>query len=358
MSLLREARPTIRGTPFISVIVPVRNEAPCIRTTLLQLLDQDYPAGRFEIIVVDGQSTDGTPAIVRDIQIYHGNLRLLNNGKRWSSAGRNLGIEAARGDHVVIVDGHCDLANPRYLRDLADTFARSGADCVGRPQPQGAPGMSVVQRAISFARASWLGHHPASHVYSSACRFVRPQSVAVAYCRSVFEVVGRFDEHFDACEDVEFNHRVDQAGLTCYFSPQLRVSYRPRAGLAGLCKQMIRYGRGRVRLLRKHPNTLSLPGLLPGIFLVCVLAGILAAGLSPILASAYAMALACYGLVVMGTALAIAWRARAGHLLLWLPAVFVAIHCAAGLGILLEMLAGGTGRAGAGARAPHFRESS
>ena len=50
--------------PFISIIVPVRNEANHIAHTLASLLGQDYPADRFEILVADGRSTDDTPTIV------------------------------------------------------------------------------------------------------------------------------------------------------------------------------------------------------------------------------------------------------------------------------------------------------
>src|SRR5262249_36762545 len=163
--------------------------------------------------------------------------------------GRNQAICAARGDILVLVDGHCQLANHGYLRDIADAFARSDADCLGRPQSLEVFGATTLQHAIAAARSSRLGHHPASFIYSGVERFVPPQSVAVAYRRSVFETVGLFDETFDACEDVEFNHRVAQAGLSCFFTPRIGVRYYPRASLAGLFRQMARYGRGRVRLL-------------------------------------------------------------------------------------------------------------
>src|SRR5207237_10539705 len=121
------------------------------------------------------------------------------------------------------------------------------------------PGATPLQRAAAPAVSPWLGHNPSSHIYSSREGFVRPQSVAVAYRRAVFSAVGLFDEAFDACEDVEFNHRVEKAGFSCFFAPQSRVFYHPRASLRGLFRQMVRYGRGRVRLLRKHRETMTLP---------------------------------------------------------------------------------------------------
>src|SRR2546426_21442 len=125
----------VESLPFISVIVPVRNEAAFIGRTLDQLLGQNYEADRFEVIVADG---------------------------------------------------------------------------------------------LAAARASSLGHHPGSYIYSTEEQFVPPHSVAIAYRRSVFERVGLFDEKFDACEDVEFNHRVHRARCRCFFTPAVRVRYHPR----------------------------------------------------------------------------------------------------------------------------------
>src|SRR4051795_5486722 len=84
--------------PFISVIVPVRNEANHVAHTLERLFAQDYPPGRFEVLVADGRSTDDTRTIVTALAHRFANLRLLDTPKRWSSAGRNVAAKAARGD--------------------------------------------------------------------------------------------------------------------------------------------------------------------------------------------------------------------------------------------------------------------
>ena len=59
----------VASVPFISVIVPVRNEADHIQRTLIQLLTQNYDCRRFEVLVADGQSTDGTWGIVAALQM-------------------------------------------------------------------------------------------------------------------------------------------------------------------------------------------------------------------------------------------------------------------------------------------------
>jgi len=323
--------------PFISVIVPVRNEQAFIADTLQQLLTQRYDPDRFEVIVADGRSTDDTCTIVAALQTRYPNLRLLDNPRRWSSAARNTAVRAARGDIILLIDGHCQLNNPDHLRNLADAFAESGADCVGRPQPLDVTGATCIQRAVAAARASRLGHHPDSHIYSDREGFVPPHSVAVAYRRGVFDTVGLFDERFDACEDVEFNHRVARAGLKCWFTPCVQVHYYPRASLAGLFRQMVRYGRGRVRLLRKHPETFSLPGFVPAAFLAGVVLGPLLACWSSLLGMLYLGVLGVYGAAVLLYSLALTLRQRDARLLPLFPLVFLTLHAGAGAGVWCEL---------------------
>jgi succinoglycan biosynthesis protein ExoA len=325
-------------SPFISVVVPVRNEARFIERTVEQLINQNYRRDRFEILVVDGHSTDATREILESLAAVHPQLSVLDNPRHLSSAARNIGIRHARGEMIVVVDGHCELEGPDYLQTLADAFKRSGADCLGRPQPLDVTDASCLQKAIAAARSSWLGHHPDSFIYSTSEQFVPAKSVAVAYRRSVFDQVGRFDESFDACEDVELNHRIDQAGLRCFFSPALRIRYFPRSSLHGLFHQMTRYGRGRVRLLRKHPETFSLGGFMPAVWLTGLALGPLASLSWPPLWWVYLGAIDVYLAIVLATSVVIAERNRSLRFLGWLPLVFLTVHAGSGWGVLSELV--------------------
>ena len=349
-------REDLPQTPFISVVVPVRNEAQCIEHGLNQLLAQDYPADRFEIIVADGESTDETVLLASRIAERRKNIRLYSNPRRWSSAGRNIGMRHARGDIVVVVDGHCELADDQFLRNLADAFCTTAADCVGRPQPQDISDANAFQCAVAAARSSRLGHHPDSHIYSSEERFVPAISVGVAYRRHVFEQLGGFDERFDACEDVEFNYRADRAGFRCYFTPSVAVHYRPRGNLLGLFRQLARYGRGRVRLFRKHPETFSVKSFLPGLFVVGSIVGLGLSLASRWVGMFYLGVLFAYVFAVLGTSVAVSIREKKLSILPWLPLVFATIHFGAGFGVVREMI-GGTSITRASDASGHVSES-
>ena len=331
--------------PFISVVIPVYNEERFIGETLGQLVRQDYPETSYEILVCDGGSTDGTRETVREIAVAHPVVKLLDNPGKRSSSGRNVGFKSGRGEYFVVIDGHCDIPSATLLRDIAAAFEKSGADALGRAQPLAPEGISSFQWAVALARAARIGHGGDSLIYSDHAGFISPVSNGAMYRRRVFDVVGFVDERFDACEDVEFNYRVEQAGLTAYMSPELTVRYYPRESFGGLYRQMRRYGEGRCRLWRKHPETLSLNTLVPPVFAGAVLAAccLVAAvlfGLLPAWALwPFAVAFGGYAVLIVAQTAATC-RKEGWRNAFYLPGIFFVIHFGLGMGFVREFLRG------------------
>jgi succinoglycan biosynthesis protein ExoA len=334
------------GLPFVSVILPVRNERMALPALLGSLERQDYPRDRFEILVCDGFSGDGTRELVAErARRSSVSLRLLDNPKRRSGPARNVGVQHARGEFILFIDGHCSIPSNRLIRSMVEIFAQTGADCLCRPQPLTATLRTRVAQAISLARASWLGHARDSLIYNLEYRGpADPASSGAMYRKLVFERVGSYDESFDACEDVEFNVRVRKFGFQSYSDPSLAVCYEPRASFRGLWAQMIRYGRGRVRLMRKHRDCVSASQFLPALLLLYFTLLPLACWL-PVVAAIVVCLPAMVVLAAFGTAsLQIAAQHGPRYLLL-APIAFGCIYFGLGAGLLWEALAGSAPRA-------------
>ncbi|NTV50337.1 MAG: glycosyltransferase family 2 protein [Geobacteraceae bacterium] len=326
--------------PSLTIVMPVRNESRFIGKTLLQLINQEYPAERYEIIVADGMSDDGTREIVLVLAQQYPQIRLLDNPKRLSSAGRNVGFKNGLGDYFLVIDGHCYIPDNQLFSNVVNCFAKSGADCLGRPQPLDPPGLTDFKKSVALARASKLGHGGDSLIFGEYEGYASPVSNGAAYARQVFEKVGYVDEDFDAAEDVEFNYRVEQAGLACYTSPTLTVRYYPRENLRGLFRQMTRYGKGRRKFTRKHREALTLNQLVPAAFvtgligLICSLALYLFSGpYIPLLLTAVPYGL--YLTLVMAETVRITLRCGVKHGMP-IPAILFVIHFALGYGFLKE----------------------
>ena len=88
-------------TPFVSVIVPILNEAAYIEQAITSILDNNYPSDRMEIIVVDGLSNDGTRDIVEKLIEKHSNITMLDNAARIQTVAMNLGIKSCQGDIFI-----------------------------------------------------------------------------------------------------------------------------------------------------------------------------------------------------------------------------------------------------------------
>lgn len=342
-----EAAPE-EALPMVSVVVPVRNEAEHLPSVLDQLLAQEYPAKRMEILVADGMSDDATPEIIRRYeQRSAGRVRGYSNPARRSSAGRNVGLRHSCGDWVLFVDGHCHIPSRTMLRDMVLETRRQGAECISRPQPLTAPGASRLQRCIAAVRATRIAHGADSTIFTgSEGAWVHPGSSGAGYSRKVLNAVGEYDESFDACEDVEFNCRVQAAGYAAWLSRKFTIEYQARASLGGLWRQMMRYGVGRVRLARKHPQEGSLTQWVPAVWLAGVVLGGVLAAMVPLLTLPYLMALIFYLAIVLGYSLVVG--VRQGLLsLLMAPLVFVIIHAGLGAGAWRELLRGTRRRVGA-----------
>ena len=87
--------------PFVSVVIPVRNEHKYIRACLDSVLRQDYPRDRHEVLLAVGPSEDDTEEIIREYEASYGHIRMLKNPKGTISCGLNIGIKAARGEYIV-----------------------------------------------------------------------------------------------------------------------------------------------------------------------------------------------------------------------------------------------------------------
>ena len=323
---------------LISVVIPVRNEEPHIAAVLDALLAQDYPPDRFEVLVVDGHSTDNTREVVESYEKRYTNIRLFSNPRYLSSAARNIGIRESQGDIILIVDGHCLIDNQAMLANVDHAMRKPGVFALGRPQPLFLENANRTQLAIAIARHSPIGHHPDSYIFSDQPQIVPAISTAVAYRREVFDQIGFFDERFDACEDCELNYRFDQTGMSCYFTPDIAVRYKPRSSIFGLCKQMFRYGRGRIRLARKHPKSFSWKMFLPTLLILGIVIGGIGACFSQVIALALFSVLTLYILILSMESIRLSIVKRFPLGMILFPIIFLTIHFASGSGEIAEIL--------------------
>ncbi len=321
------------GPPVATVVIPCRNEERAIEGCLRSILALQPPEGGFEVVVVDGMSTDGTRGILARLAGEDSRVRVIDNPARVTPAAMNLGIRAAAGDFVAIMGAHNRYASDYLVRAL-EALESTGADNVGgaitceaRGRVQRAIG-AVFNHPLAVGGARWHDptyEGPADTVFGGVFR------------KSVFSRVGFFDEELVRNQDDEFNLRLTRAGGRIWQTPSVRSWYWPRDSFGSLLAQYQQYGYWKVRVIQKHRLPASVRHLVPGAFVAGLAFG---AGLAPwwfparvalaLMVSSYlgAVAIASVGLA-----------ARKGwDLSPMLPVAFMCFHFGYGVGFLHGLL--------------------
>jgi glycosyltransferase involved in cell wall biosynthesis len=144
----------VERVPFVSLIIPMRNEEKYIAQCLDSLLHQDYDPDRYEILVVDAKSTDNSRRIVEEKAHQSGRVRLLTNQRRTTPHGFNVGIRESNGDLCIIFSAHA-YAPPDFISKSAHCIQTTGADCVGGQVDIDSE--NTLARAVALAMSSPFG---------------------------------------------------------------------------------------------------------------------------------------------------------------------------------------------------------
>ena len=312
--------------PFVSIVMPCRNESAYLDDCLKSILAQDYPRDRIEILVAEGESTDGTARTLENAARLDPRIRVVENPDRIQSAGLNRLLAIARGEVIVRMDAHCVYAAD-YVSRCVEALNATGAAAVGGAQRIAA--RTPFQRAVRATLSSWLGTAGAPH--RSADHEGPVESVFLgAFPRETFTMFGMYDPCASAAEDAELNQRIVDGGGKLYMSRAIVVHYYPRETFVGLARQYFNYGKGRARTFLKHGHLLTLRPTTP--FLAA--AGLATALVLRPLRRVAAMSIGAYAAVAVFEA----FRARSAVGVAGVPLVaslFAVLHVshAAGFGI-------------------------
>lgn len=248
--------------PFVSIVVGIRNEERFIEECIESLLNLDYPPDSYEIIIVDGMSTDKTQDIVRRYPV-----KLLLNERKNVAAARNLGVKNAIGELVAFTDGDCKV-DPQWLKTLVREMQEAPDDvvCFGGPNlifdtdP-------IFGRVVGYAQESFLGSGGSAQSKNSAKKHYvssLPNCNAM-YKKAAIQEVGGFDERFVVGQDGDLNYRIGKKGNRFLYIPEARVLHHRRGTLKSFSIRMFKYGMWMAELFKKHGEFVRWYAFLPSI---------------------------------------------------------------------------------------------
>lgn len=323
----------MNGLPFLSIVIPCRDEEKFIGECLRSIVNNDYPKDGYEILVVDGMSEDNTREIVNEYCEKNPLVRIIDNPKKIVPAGLNIGIQNAKGEVIIRMDAHA-IYERNYIRKSVDYLNRYGADNVGgicRTVPKK---NSFLGKAIALVSASGFG---VGNSYFRIGRSKTPKWVDTVfggcYKRQVFERVGLFNENLVRTQDLEFNFRLRKSGGKILLVPDIVSYYYVRSNLKSFLKYnfinslWITYP---IKFLNYMP--VSWRHLVPLAFVSSLMGSLFLSFFSKIFLWLFFSIGGSYLITNFSFSTLIAFRERKVKYLLTIPILFTILHLSYGFG--------------------------
>ena len=221
-------------TPFVSVVIPVYNDAERLRACLHRLENQTYPKSSYEVVVVDNNSTEDLKAVVAQFA----QARYAFEAQAGSYHARNTGIALAKGDILAFTDSDCCPTLNWVERGVAQMQRHEGCGLVaGRitfsfKDPQNPTPAELYDSLHFLQQEKYIN---AFHFGVTANLFTTP---------AVFEAVGLFNPALKSGGDREWGQRVYAAGYKQVYAEDVEISHPARSDLQELSRKLCRVYEG------------------------------------------------------------------------------------------------------------------
>ncbi|MBL0127088.1 MAG: glycosyltransferase [Flavobacteriales bacterium] len=246
------------AVPFISVIVPARDEEAGIAGILQDLYAQDHPRDRMEVIVVDDQSTDRTSTIVQEMIARWPRLRLLPNNGAGKKAAITTAVEAAKGELIVLTDADV-RCGPRRLASIAEHWQMKQSALI--VLPVWTTGSGILGGLQVDEQAALLGMAIGTSGSGSPAL---AYGANLAFTKAAFVAANGYEgDRSSSGDDVFLLQRIKHNGgtVTGHFDPDAAVIAQAMNGLGPMIQQRLRWA-GKMHGVRGGSNLLGSMALL------------------------------------------------------------------------------------------------
>ena len=328
----------------MAVVIPTLNEERFIENCLTSVMEQTFPFGAMDVMVVDGGSKDRTREIVQRISDSHPNVRLIDNPGRIQSIAFNIGVRASSAPYIVRLDAHATY-NKVYIEKCLEIFSADaevlgcapelvgnvGGVCAIRPQHA-----ALIAETSAILNQVKFGIGGAAFRVGAKAGFVDTVPFG-CFPRKVIDEIGGMREDLARGEDNEYNSRIHKAGYKVYLNPEVVCTYFSRDTIRANMKQMYANGVSIGKLLYIDRASVGLRHLVPLFFVLSLVVSLIMGCIyTPILL----LLAAIFGLYTFAALLATAlacvkfgWK-----YFLTLPMMFFLVHISYGWGTIVGML--------------------
>ena len=213
----------------LSILIPCFNEFKYISSCLDSIIANDFNHNNYEILIIDGGSTDGTLKILNKFCSEYNFIKVIDNPKKTKSSALNIGIKESIGEVIMRIDAHA-VYNKNYISTLVSSLYSEGVDNTGGVRDtyisvNGGTMEITISLMISnplivgnaFYRTGNLSKNKIVHTVFGGC-----------YKKEIFYKIGLFNENLIRAQDREFNARIINSGGKILLIPTVRCTYFSR----------------------------------------------------------------------------------------------------------------------------------
>jgi glycosyltransferase involved in cell wall biosynthesis len=277
---------------FYSIIVPTFSR-PDEVTELLNSLEVQQNKN-FEVIIADGSPDNSVKQV---IEKYHDILELkylYKNGLGISES-RNWGVENAKGDFVVFFDSDCVIP-PSYFKTVTDYLALNPLDAYGGPD-RANESFNNKQKAISYAMTSFFTTGGIRGRKKHVGQY-QPRSFNMGIRKDVFKALGGYSG-LKVSEDIDLSMRLYKNGYRTRLIEDAFVFHKRRSTFYKFFRQVISFGSGRIDLQLRHGDALKPVHMLPSLFVLYLIGGVLVSLFSKSLLMVWAVSVIIYMVAIL-----------------------------------------------------------
>jgi glycosyltransferase involved in cell wall biosynthesis len=238
------------GDPCASVVVPCYNNASVLAKGLPSLARQTIPSDRFEVVIVDDGSTDGTEDLIASLALPE-SFRYVRQNNQGAAVARNCGASQVRGDILLFLDSDVIPDTTLLEEHLKSHRTHDRALVVGRTRALEAKNFDLFYKV--------LGNEIFAHDEGNEEKQLTFQEVLsrnLSLQRESFLKIGGFDEDFprSGFEDIEFAYRATRRGFSVVYNPKAAGVHHHTGTLAEVGHHIYHYQASAVLLIKKHPE--------------------------------------------------------------------------------------------------------
>lgn len=317
----------------ISIICPTYNEEKYIEKCISTMLQQDISKDDFEMLFVDGRSTDKTREIIKDYQKEHPFIQLIDNPEKTVPFAMNYGIKAANGEIIIRIDAHSEFPS-NYIRVLKEQLIVLKAENVG-PICLTLPVNDTLEaKSIATALSSSFGVGNA-YFRTGTSKTKEVDTVPFGcFHRKIFDEIGYYDEELIRNQDDELNARIIKNGGKIFLLADLVVKYYARDTLKKTRKMYYQYGLFKPLVNKKVGSPATLRQFFPMLFVLGLILGTILSFVHPIFLYTF---IAVISLYAIGALLFSIKDSKDKKEIFYLPYIFLTIHLAYGWGYLVGL---------------------